>query len=69
MPQNERRKNANEEYEVEKIVGHKYTGKDRTLKYLVRWKGYGPQFDMWEDAKALRNAPVILREYRRSAGL
>src|SRR5258708_6683343 len=29
-----------EEYEVEKVINHRYTGKARTLQYLVKWIGY-----------------------------
>ena len=33
-------------YEVDRIIGHKGEGDDRT--YLIRWKGYGPEGDTWE---------------------
>lgn len=69
LPTDDRRKDAHPEYEVESILGHKYSGADRKLKFLIRWKGYGPQFDLWEDASSLRNAPKILREYKLRAGL
>lgn len=64
-----KRRDASEEYEVERILGHKYVGPDNKLKFLIRWKNYGPQFDLWEDAASLRNAPQILRDYKASAGL
>jgi hypothetical protein len=35
-----------EVYEVDRIIGHKGEGDDRT--YLIRWKGYGPEGDTWE---------------------
>lgn len=66
---NERRRDPSTEYEVERILGHKYEGADNKLKFLVRWKGYGPQFDLWEEAVSLRNAPRIVREYKARAGL
>ncbi|SJL16563.1 uncharacterized protein ARMOST_20089 [Armillaria ostoyae] len=56
-----------DEFEVEEIVGHKYQrGK---IQYLVRWTGYGPQFDSWASTADLKNAPEIVRNYRRSEGL
>ncbi|KIM34730.1 hypothetical protein M413DRAFT_35741, partial [Hebeloma cylindrosporum] len=51
------------EYEVERIVGHKRVGVKRLLRYLVRWVGYGPQFDLWLSDRDLRNSPALLREY------
>ncbi len=33
-----------EEYEVEKVVNHRYTGRARTLQYLIKWIGY-PEAD------------------------
>jgi hypothetical protein len=49
-----------EEYEVEKIVGKKYDKRRKQHMWLVRWKGYGPQFDTWQTRKDLRNAPEML---------
>ncbi|SJL06872.1 uncharacterized protein ARMOST_10214 [Armillaria ostoyae] len=49
---------SKEEFEVEKIVGHRYQA--RKLQFLVRWLGYGPQFDSWATAKDLTNAPEVL---------
>src|SRR5277367_4621227 len=34
-----------EEYFVERIIDHKKIG--RGFKYLVRWRGYGPEEDRW----------------------
>ena len=35
----------------------------RTLKYLVRWKGYGEGEDTWEPAKNLTHAPEKIAEF------
>jgi hypothetical protein len=57
---------AAEEYEVERIVGDRYDKRRRQPTWLVRWKGYGPQFDTWQTRKDLRNAPEMLKEYAKS---
>ncbi len=37
-------------WELERIVDHR-TKCDRSVKYLVRWKGYGLQEDSWKDVQ------------------
>ena len=69
LPDSFVRKPESKEYEVEKIVGHKRVGKKATLRYLIRWVGYGPQFDTWGSATDLKNAADLLREYRASHNL
>jgi len=56
-------KPESKEFEVEKIVGHKRVGKKVTLRYLVRWANYRPQFDTWATATDLKNSPLLLKEY------
>ena len=63
MPESRRLRKESEEYEVEAIVGHRRKGK--AIQYLVRWAGYGPQFDTWEPHRGLRNASIVLNEYRK----
>ncbi|KAJ3474331.1 hypothetical protein NLI96_g12517 [Meripilus lineatus] len=62
-------KPATEEYEVERILGHKFDKKKQSITYLVRWKNFDPSHDSWLTPRDLRNAPDLLRDYRRSAGL
>lgn len=69
MPELERRKAPNEEFPIEKIVGHRYHGKNKKIQYLVRWEGYGPQFDTWRSLTDLKNASIFLRRYREENNL
>ena len=67
MQESGRQKPASEEYSVEAIMGHRW--KRRGMEWLVQWEGYGPQFDTWEPTSFLRNAPIVLSEYKRANGL
>jgi hypothetical protein len=52
------------EWEVEQILG------DRTYRrkkqYLIRWKGYAPAHDSWQDESDI-HAPELLEAYKRKA--
>src|SRR6266850_4967202 len=52
------------EYEVDKIVGHRFNRTRQRMEYLVRWKGYGPEHNTFEPETHLRNAFLWLRSYR-----
>ena len=47
--------NQEKKWEVEKILDSKRSR--NSVKYLVRWKGYGPEDDTWEPPFNLKNAP------------
>jgi transposase InsO family protein len=53
-----------EQYEVDHIIRHRKFG--RTTKYLVAWKGYGPEHNTWEPETNLKNAKETLEEYKRT---
>ncbi|KII82831.1 hypothetical protein PLICRDRAFT_120218, partial [Plicaturopsis crispa FD-325 SS-3] len=57
------------EYEVDHIVAHKFDKRSRRPLYLLRWKGYDPLHDSWASERDLRNAPALLRDYKKAAGL
>ena len=69
LPDSFLRKPESDEFEVERIVGHKRVGKKAALRYLVRWAKYGPQFDTWATATDLKNSPLLLKEYRSNHNL
>ena len=48
-----------DEFEVEKIVGHR--GAVVARQYKVRWKDYSPDFDTWEPRSNLH--PTLIKEY------
>lgn len=53
------------EYEVEAILGHRLTNKatGNRREYLVKWKGYEHSENSWISEDAMRNAPILKREY------
>jgi hypothetical protein len=52
------------EYEVETIVNHRLYGKQKTLQYLLKWKGYPHVDNMWEPAAQV-HAPVLIESYHQ----
>ena len=52
-----------EEYEVEQILKHH--GHPKSLKFLIRWKGYTAEEDSWEPEANLGNALELLKDYKR----
>lgn len=69
LPETRTDKVAKEEYEVDDIVAHRKSKRGKGLEFLVRWKGYSPQFDTWETRSNLRNAPSLLSAYLKRVGL
>jgi len=55
-----------EEFKVEKILNKRMVwGKD---KFLVRWKGYMAEEDMWENRENLGNVKELVEEFKREYG-
>jgi len=51
---------------VEKILNKRVVrGKE---KFLVRWKGYMAEEDMWENRENLGNAKKLIEEFEREYG-
>jgi len=56
--------NNEEQYEVEQIRNHRYSGRNRTLQYLIHWKGYPDSDDTWELA-ADTHTPDLVKAYHK----
>ena len=56
-----------EEFELSQILQHRplYKQKgDSNIKYLIKWKGYGPVYNSWEpESEIKKRAPDTLSEY------
>jgi len=50
-----------EEYEVEKVIRERLSRNKIFL--LIRWKGYGPEHDSWQEFKTLTNAADTVKAY------
>lgn len=53
----------NEEYEIEEIIDSKKW--HRSVRYLVRWKGYGPEYDQWVPVENLEHSRETLEDFIR----
>jgi len=60
--------NDEEQYEVEQIHNHQYFGRNKTLQYLIHWKGYPDSDDTWELA-ADTHAPDLVKAYHKGTPL
>lgn len=67
LPETRDHRPEEEEFDVEDIIGHKWVkaGRRREIRYLVRWEGYGPQYDTWEPTINVKNAGELLAGYKR----
>jgi Chromo (CHRromatin Organisation MOdifier) domain len=52
------------EWEVEQILGDRTYRKKK--QYLIRWKGYAPAHDSWQDESDI-HAPELLEAYKQKA--
>ena len=52
-----------EEFEVESILDYKTTHRGRRHFFLIRWKGYGREYDSWEPPANLTHCHNLLRTF------
>jgi len=60
--------NNEEQYKVEQICNHRYFRRNRTLQYLIHWKGYPNSDDTWESAADI-HALDLIRTYHKGTPL
>ncbi len=53
-----------EEFELEDILAHHLVGPHKRPEFLVSFKGYGPEDDLWLPQHNLEHAQDILRAYQ-----
>ena len=54
-------------YEIERLLDRRVTkkGQGQSVEYLVRWKGWGPEWDQWMALKNLGNAQEMVDDYNK----
>jgi chromodomain-containing protein len=55
-----------DEWEIERIVNKRIQrtkGGKHATEYVVRWTGYGPEYDQWYKEKDLSNAREAIKDY------
>nr|POE49056.1 chromo domain-containing protein 2 [Quercus suber] len=58
-----------DEYRVEKILKHGFSGDDNHVVYLIKWLGFEKKADQtWEPLENLTGAPELLDEYHEKIG-
>ena len=55
-------------YELDRILNKRIVRKGRgfATEYLIKWKGYGPQHDVWRNEKYLDNARDLIQDYEEA---
>ena len=57
-----------EQWEIERLLNKRVVkkGRGKATEYLIRWKGWGPEWDAWTNAKHM-NAKELVDDYERNA--
>lgn len=55
-------------FEVERLLNRRVIKRGRGVvtQYLVRWQGYGPEYDRWYNVKDLDNASELVEAYEQA---
>ena len=43
-------------------------GRSAKVQYIVRWKGFGPEYDEWKEEEELEGCAELVKEYEFSTG-
>jgi hypothetical protein len=59
-----------QEWEIERLLNKRIIKKGRgvSTQYLVRWKGWGLEYDTWYRIQDLQNAAELVTEYEAQLG-
>eukprot|EP01052_Picozoa_sp_SAG31_P002432 SAG31_NODE_86_length_26973_cov_16.850897_18_plen_160_part_00 len=58
------------EYEVERILDHRWDNRNKTWEYLIQWKNWSSMFEnCWEPRAHLDNASHVRDDYDRKVGI
>jgi hypothetical protein len=55
-----------EEFEIELVLDCAMRGRPRRKFYLVRWTGYGPEYDSWIPETELTHAADVIGEFEKA---
>ncbi|KAF9536328.1 hypothetical protein EC957_011527, partial [Mortierella hygrophila] len=56
-------------FEIQQILNHRpIKGRENEMEYLVRWKGYSPEYDSWVPFTDFIETDII-DKYRRRRGI
>ena len=53
------------EWEVERILDHRRSGRRKILQYLILWKGYPQHEATWEPIECLDGARKFITDYNK----
>ena len=53
-------------YEIERLINKKKSTREKKIEYLVRWKKYESEKNVWRNFSKLNNAMKLINEYENS---
>ena len=59
-----------EEFEIEKLLRKRQVrrGRSNQTEYLVKWVGWGPEYNVWYNVRDLDNAADSIRKFKEEHG-
>jgi hypothetical protein len=61
---------SEQEWEIDQLLKKHIIKKGRGIstQYLVKWKGWGPEYNIWYRIQDLQNAAELVTEYKAQLG-